>query len=498
MKRLNLFYGSSYDRGLDMLLYIWGSILEKYPDAKLHIAYGWDGFVNRFKNNPERMQWKNEIDLLMQQEGVIHYGRVGKKELEKIRNECGIWAYPTYFHEINCITALEAQNEGLVPVTMDLAALSETVGSGFKIKGDIRQKDTLEEYLNTLLKVMGDKKLWKEESKKAIKFAKKFKVQKLAPKWLDEIKSVNEPKVTIFTPTIRQGFWNIQAHNIANQTYKNLEWVVVDDFKENREHVMKKYCDKYGIEYQYIWKPKRNVQRMYGLSSANNVAIKHAKGELIVWLQDFVLMPEDGVERLVDLYRHHPYDFLAPVDYYYKPKIKPDTTSEDWFNGRLDVVGPLLRKNIRAKRLGIRYSETVTDLELNYAAIPKKLLTDLNGFWEFYDEALGFDDTEIVYRGFELGARLVIDDTNIAKCIDHWEALESNPEQHGVNRTHNLNDPRFYWMIQKMKKGELPVVRTQKLDDSIDLKYTIPPELSKDQAVEYMRENMESIIEKWS
>ena len=345
---------------------------------------------------------------------------------------------------------------------------------------------------------MGDEVLWEKQSSKAKEFASKFDVKNIAPKWLEEVKPVSSPKVSIITPTIRQGFWNIMAHNIANQTYKNIEWIVVDDFKGKRSSIMGEYCRKHGVDnWQYVRPPKRSVERKYGLSSANNVGIKASSGELLIWLQDFVLMPQDGVERLVDLYRHHPYDFLAPVDYYYQPKIKPDTSSEDWFNERLDVVGTLMRKNVRAKRLGIRYSEVVTDLELNYAAIPKKLLDDLNGFWEFYDDALGFDDTEIVYRGFELGARLVIDDTNIATCIDHWNALENNPEQHGDSRTHNLNDPRFYYMIQKMKKGELPVVRTQEIDDSIDLKYTIPPNLDKDEAVEYMRENMERIIAQW-
>ena len=49
--------------------------------------------------------------------------------------ECQVWAYPTEFDEINCITAQKAQSAGCVPVTTDRAALNETNVQGFKIYG---------------------------------------------------------------------------------------------------------------------------------------------------------------------------------------------------------------------------------------------------------------------------------------------------------------------------------------------------------------------------
>lgn len=109
MKQHTLLYASSYDRGLDVLLFLWPDIKRKYTDATLHIAYGWDLFMAVAHNNPERMAWKDTMDALMEQEGIVHHGRVGKEELKSIRDMCGIWAYPTTFTEINCITALEAQ-----------------------------------------------------------------------------------------------------------------------------------------------------------------------------------------------------------------------------------------------------------------------------------------------------------------------------------------------------------------------------------------------------
>ena len=119
-----LFYGSSPDRGLEMLLYIWPDIKKVYPDAQFHVCYGWKLFDQLAKTNPERRQWKASVMIMMQHPGIIDHGRLGKKELAEVRKQCGIWAYPTYFTEINCITALDCQYDGLVPVTMDLAANS--------------------------------------------------------------------------------------------------------------------------------------------------------------------------------------------------------------------------------------------------------------------------------------------------------------------------------------------------------------------------------------
>jgi len=186
MRNQKLFYGSSYDRGLDILLAMWPEIKKTYPDTTLDVCYGWDLFDKGYVNNPERMAWKNKIDAQMRQPGITHHGRVGKGDLQKIRQACGIWVYPTYFAEICCITALETQKDGLVSVTMDDFALKETVGAGFKIEGDIYEKETKKAFLDALLALMGDSKLFEAESKKAREFAKGYEWDTIAKKWSEE------------------------------------------------------------------------------------------------------------------------------------------------------------------------------------------------------------------------------------------------------------------------------------------------------------------------
>lgn len=166
---------------------MWPKILEKYPDATLDICYGWDLFDKGYANNPERMAWKEKINKLMQQKGITHHGRVGKEKLSEIRKACGIWAYPTYFQEINCITALECQRDGLIPVTMDSFALSETVGAGIKIKGDIYDPETKEAWLGGLFNVMDwNEAVFAKESRKAEQFARKYDWDNISQLWIKE------------------------------------------------------------------------------------------------------------------------------------------------------------------------------------------------------------------------------------------------------------------------------------------------------------------------
>lgn len=187
MKRNHkLFYGSSYDRGVDVLLEMWQDIKKAVPDALLHCAYGWDLFDRVTTDNKERQEWKKHVVELMKQDGVIEHGRVGKDQLKEIRQQCGIWAYPTYFTEINCITALEAQNDGLVPVTMTLGALKETAQKGILVEGGIYKKEVKEKFKQELIALMKDTERWEKMSHKCEKFARKYDWRNVSNSWVEQ------------------------------------------------------------------------------------------------------------------------------------------------------------------------------------------------------------------------------------------------------------------------------------------------------------------------
>lgn len=500
IRQHTIFWGSSYDRGLDILLFMWQDIVTKYPDAKLHIAYGWDLFDALRGGNPERLQWKENVQKMMQQPGIVHWGRVGKEKLKEIRQECGIWAYPTHFPEINCITALECQQDGVVPVVVDDFALSTTVQSGVKVKGDIKSLEVQEEFKKQILDLMSDTKRWEEEVRKGKEFANQFSWDKIASEWDTFLKEpVKTPLVSIVTPTIRTGWWNMMAYNLSKQTYKNFEWIIVDDYKEDRSEIARKYAEKYDITIRYLRGDKiaSNYPRRYGLVRANNKAWKESKGELLVWLQDFILIPQNGIEMLVDLNRHNPDALIAPVDEYWYAKEPDRTNLEDWWNGDTNILDKFSWRNVRKQFIGIRPSENPFDFEMNYGAIPKHILDKLNGWWEFMDDGLGYDNTEIAYRALQAGYKLLIDDRNEAICLNLWPIIGGTAENI-LSRERQLNPPRYQWFVNQMKAGKLPVVRDDKLNESLELPFNVPDEILDKDCSDWINAHTKEIMEEWN
>lgn len=177
---------SSYDRGLENLLLIWPDVKKEVPEAELHIFYGWKLFAHFYKGNPERVAWMEKMKQLMDASGITHHDRVAQPEMERWYKKCGIWAYPSHFYEINCISAIKAQLWGAVPVTTNHAALKETVQYGKKVDGEIYENyllahGTQQEYKEALIGALKDEKWQEDERQQMMPWAReKYSWEKVA------------------------------------------------------------------------------------------------------------------------------------------------------------------------------------------------------------------------------------------------------------------------------------------------------------------------------
>lgn len=201
IKRNNkrMIYSSSPDRGLIYLLQMWPEIIKEVPEAELHVYYGFEIFDAIHKGNPGRMKWKNYILDLMKQKGIKYHGRVGHEELAKAMQESGVWAYPTDFTEISCITGMKAQALGAIPVVTNYAALKETVKNGLKVDMDITTKEGQEEYKNQLISLLKDDVKQEEIREPMMKWASEyFTWEKVASEW-DRLFRINlqNPEISI-------------------------------------------------------------------------------------------------------------------------------------------------------------------------------------------------------------------------------------------------------------------------------------------------------------
>lgn len=135
-------YFSAYYRGLECLLDMWLKIREAVPDATLDVYYGWESWVGLEGEDEFYHTMEAKFDKL-KNDGVTVHGRVSHEELAKAMKEIQVWAYPTQFTEIHCITALKAQEAECYPVTTNVAALKETVQCGDRLD---TKKIYLDEY----------------------------------------------------------------------------------------------------------------------------------------------------------------------------------------------------------------------------------------------------------------------------------------------------------------------------------------------------------------
>lgn len=126
-------YFSAYYRGLECLLKMWPEIRKQVPDATLDVYYGWESWVG-LEGEDDFYHRMEELFAELADEGVAVHGRVSHVELAQAMKEIQVWAYPTEFPEIHCITALKAQEAGCWPVVTNVAALKETVVTGDKIR----------------------------------------------------------------------------------------------------------------------------------------------------------------------------------------------------------------------------------------------------------------------------------------------------------------------------------------------------------------------------
>ena len=138
-----------------------------------------------------------KMEDLMEQKGVVHHDRVGQPEMESWYKKCGIWAYPSHFYEINCISAIKAQLWGAVPITTNYAALKQTVQFGKKIEGEVYDNFGLspelkENYKKELILALKDPEWQKKERVKMMKWARdKYGWDKIVKELSSELKGVS-------------------------------------------------------------------------------------------------------------------------------------------------------------------------------------------------------------------------------------------------------------------------------------------------------------------
>lgn len=174
-----LIYAQSPDRGLDIVLREFPKVRERWPDAELHIFYGFE--------LARRMGKGAFVDRVLRaaaQPGVTVHGKVDQRRLaeEYLRSDALI--YPSTmpdgepFKETYCISVVEAQAAGCIPVTVSWGALSETNKHGILV-------DKVEDLVPALSELWSQpQKQQRERRRRAAEWAREQTWSRVAEGWL--------------------------------------------------------------------------------------------------------------------------------------------------------------------------------------------------------------------------------------------------------------------------------------------------------------------------
>lgn len=109
---------------------------------------------------------------------------------------------------------------------------------------------------------------------------------------------IDSTLITVFTPTFNRGYNFLQLYeSLLGQTYKNFEWVIVDDGStDETKDLVSKLLANNIITINYYWQTNK------GKHFAINKGLEIAKGELFFILDSDDQLPHFALETVVEKY----------------------------------------------------------------------------------------------------------------------------------------------------------------------------------------------------
>jgi len=236
--------------------------------------------------------------------------------------------------------------------------------------------------------------------------------------------------ISVITVSNRYGGVDTNWSSIRRQSHENFEWIFCDTLYEKRKEALQNYTrnDKRVVHIKQT--PKDSKARTW-LAHAENQAVKHAKGELLVFVQDYIHFKPDTLEKFWNHYQADKKRMVTGVGHQYGLPGKDQvvnregliTVFKEPFEREPQIIvwqDPRIRED-----QGTFYKCMPADWEVNFASVPKQALLDIGGFDEEYDYVgFAFDNVSVAMRAFSLGYEPYIDQSIKSYSIRHEDFFE--------------------------------------------------------------------------
>lgn len=256
-------------------------------------------------------------------------------------------------------------------------------------------------------------------------------------------------RVLLFTPTYRPGGVDVASASVERQTLQPDAWLIADDLFEQRSSTWEIVADALDLTV-YVFGPTDfhyYEPRHRNLCSAYNAAAQYATDwnyDLFISMQDYIYVPEDGIERFVKLHENNPDKLLtgltdissdpfpvrmknpkenAAYSIFQQPYIeKPKIIS--WEDSRDHEVYAWPEETVVAGIMPQHW-------EANWAAVPVDVFR-AGVFWdEDYDYGVAYENMDFAHRAQEAGFETILDRGNRTISLPHkkyWPSEEKEIE----------------------------------------------------------------------
>lgn len=244
-------------------------------------------------------------------------------------------------------------------------------------------------------------------------------------------------KAAIFTPTQRPGI-DITFYSLLRQkTEAKIHWFVLDELLDTRWN--HKECEvalsilsknDIGVTRFHLVKKKDHVRN---LAAGYNQAIEFARmwdADVLISLQDYIWVPEDGVQKWVDMYQAIDHTDKYKAVYTGICSITSDPEASKIVNpdGPFTIFEtPYDDKPNNIEWLDVRYksdhrfaSIPQIEYETNWSCIPRSSLYNEDLFYdEEFDKAVAYENQDYAYKARDLGIDSLINMKNQVLSLPH-------------------------------------------------------------------------------
>src|SRR3990167_1255521 len=232
-------------------------------------------------------------------------------------------------------------------------------------------------------------------------------------------------KITLIYVTARLGGLDLLFESIRAQTMppEDFELIIVDDWHENR---WREVVAKKPIRW-VLHLPPKQTGISYHNSASFNTGLAAARGELVIFLVDFVWLPPDFLECHWSFYKNHPgYSLSVYVDRYKYPPFAANLNAADnavsifemSFDGNFADSFLIPANLIYQERKGGLLDAPIGDgcfempggkIYMLGDSIPLAVMKELNGGDERYDGGDGANDLDVGMRANIAGWKVAVD-----------------------------------------------------------------------------------------